>query len=83
MLKLPEFMTWNMFLEQHAKYAINYGQNAIFFYSKRGVINYLHQNRYRWRDVKSLGNGEWETKDKRITIKKVKVTAATNRHKTE
>lgn len=70
-----------MYLKQNAMYVINYGQYAQFFYSERAVISFLHQKRYRCRDVKSLGNGEWETKDKRMKIRKVKVTAATNRHK--
>lgn len=83
MLELPEYMTWNMFLKEHAKYVINYGLYAPFFYSERAVISFLHRNRYRWRNVKSLGNGEWETKDKRIKIRKVKVMDANIRQRTK
>lgn len=51
-----------------------------------GIFNfdceYLEQIAERLtRFLKSLGNGEWRTKDNQIKIKKVKVTAATNRHK--
>lgn len=83
MITISENMAWNEYLKQYAKYVVNFGIYSILFYSERGVISFLHQNRYRWRNVKSLGNGEWETKNKRIKIRKVKVTAATNRHKTE
>lgn len=74
MIELHEYLTWNNFLGKHAKYVISVGFGWIeFLYTEREVIDWLHERKYRWRDVTAKGNGEWETKDGRFFIRQIKV----------
>ena len=73
MIELQQYMAHNIYLQQDAKYVVNSYADTIFFFSERAVINFLWQHRYRMRDFVHKGDGEWESKNKRILIRKIKI----------